>query len=70
MRAEQEIRDYRNDLYRHAIIDKQNGGMMADIIMVFVGELDWALGDREHDIASMLTLLSKRDQDARKLALI
>jgi hypothetical protein len=70
MRTEQEIRDYRNDLYRLSIIDTQNGGMMGDILMVFVGELDWALGDREHDLTSMVALLDKRDKDSHKLALI
>jgi hypothetical protein len=70
MRLEQELREYRNGMYRVAIMMKQQDESMSDLVMIFINEMDWVLGDKEHgDLAAVVRLFAKRDEDSKKLAL-
>lgn len=70
MRSEKEIREYRKEMYRCSILAKQQESALADLFLIFVNEIDWVLGEKEHgDYDSVARLFDHRDKDSKKLAL-
>jgi hypothetical protein len=74
MKTEKQVKEFRNDLYRSAVMLKQSGMDHYDIhelTIVMVRLMDWVLNDDDAmgGYKVMLGLFSQFEKDSKKLAL-